>query len=400
MSYSLRRATGWNLTGYLYLLLASFATTPTLIHALGLPAYGQYALALALAGLISTLDLGLPRAIVYFLSQSNLTPRKRQEILNSSLFAFGLLGFIFFLPVTIYHSFALGLFIWLTFLLSHFLSLPESRGDFARVNLRNFLVGTANTLGAMLVALEGFGVTGILYLLSASTLLTIILVFVPAYPIPTRPVLRALISYGVKSWLGKLVGSVQGQYAKFLLASSPIALASYTLGSSLISRLVGGVTQLSSALFPYSVNARGQNSFRPLYLRLQLALFCLGLFAIVLYQAFGLTFLNWWLGDHVLAASVHSFLKIYRFYALLLLITPLASTVLDSLGKPLITSLLGAVALGLEITFAWVYLPQLGLLSPAYGALLSLVIMVPVLLTYTGKILRQTGNQSHSTLAA
>ncbi|EKD80711.1 MAG: hypothetical protein ACD_40C00033G0002 [uncultured bacterium] len=397
MSYSLRRATGWNLAGYLYLLLASFATTPTLIRALGIPAYGQYALSLALAGLISTLDLGLPRAVVYFLSQSGLTPSKRQEILNSSLFAFSLLGFLFFLPAAIFHSLSLGILIWLNFLLAHYLSLPESRGDFARVNLRNFLVGTANTVGAMLVALAGFGVTGILYLLSFSTLLTIILVYVPAHPFSSRQTLKAFFVYGVKSWLGKLVGSVQGQYAKFLLASSPLALASYTLGSSLISRLVGGVTQVSTALFPYSVSARGNSRFRHLYLRLQLSLVLLGVLATLLYQAFGLPFLSWWLGDYSLAASVHSFLLIYRFYALLLLLTPLASTVIDSLGKPLMTSFLGLATLVIEVTFTWVYLPQLGLLSPAYGALLSLILIVPVLLIYTERILRQIGNLSRST---
>ena len=61
------------------------------------------------------------------------------------------------------------------------------------------------------------------------------------------------------------------------------------------------------------------------------------------------------------------------------------------------TSFLGLATLVIEVTFTWVYLPQLGLLSPAYGALLSLILIVPVLLIYTERILRQIGNLSRST---
>jgi O-antigen/teichoic acid export membrane protein len=162
---------------------------------------------------------------------------------------------------------------------------------------------------------------------------------------------------------------------------------------------VGGVAQVASAFYPASARSGVNPSIRRIYLRIQLGLFALGLLAIGAYSLIGYSFLIWWLKDPELVGTIHSFILVYRYYGLLLLITPLASTVLDSTGHPGTTSLFGTIAFAIELIFALLLLPHYGLLAPAYAGIISLGIMVPMFLIFTGKILSRGGSSARSVLS-
>jgi O-antigen/teichoic acid export membrane protein len=405
MYYSLKRATLWNILGYLYLLIAALISTPILVRYLGVSQFAQYGLAMATLYLVSSIDLGLPQAVVRALSRHHIYSVERQTLWATSSLLFILTGIVSgVVAIIISHTLGLDFRVYLpmfalalmTSLVSHYSLLPQAEGHFGYFNAKTFIVGTSNTFIAAYLSWIGAGVPAILLSLLCSYLFTLILLayfslkFFP-HPRLGRPSLiiaKSLITFGLKNQVGKLVGSAQSQYGKYLLVTlSPLTLSAYVIGQSLVQKLVGGVSQVSTAFYPTAARSGATTGTRRLYLRLQLSLFGLGILALFLYQLFGETFLTWWLTDKVLVSQIHSFLSVYRFYGLLLLLTPLASTVLDGLGHPGATSFFGTLAFIIEVILAVLLLPSYGLLAPAYAGIISLGIMVPLLLIFTEKIL-------------
>jgi len=406
MHYSLTRATAWNIAGYTYLIIASLISTPILVRHLGVDTFAQYGLILGTLSLTSALDLGLPQAVVRALSRDHEFSVLRQTLWATSSFLFILTGIIA-ASLTTFISYHLGIIGWvlpiifaialMNNLLAHYATLPQAEGHFGYYNAKTFIVGTGNTIVAAYLSYIGQSVPTIL----VSTLFTYLLTLVPLayfslkfFPHPRAGkvsfvLARSLVSFGLKNQLGKLIGQTQAQYGKYLLAAlSPLTLSAYVISQGLVQKLVGGVIQVSTAFYPASARAGVGPSVRKIYLRLQLGLFVLGLFAIGLYQLVGQSFLTWWLHDEALVSAAHSFLSIYRFYGLFLLLTPLASTVLDSTGHPGTTSLYGAITFALELVIALILLPHYGLLALAYAGIVSIILTTPALLYTTSRVLK------------
>lgn len=413
MHYSLTRATIWNITGYIYLLIAALISTPILVHYLGVGVFAQYSLVLATSALLSSIDLGLPQAVVRALSRDHKFSVTRQTLWATSSVLFigtGIVaGSIFVIVAYNLHLsyavlpviFGLGV---INNVVAHYSTLPQAEGHFGYFNAKTFIVGTVNTLVAAYLAWCGQGILEILLALLASYLLSLLVLAYFSLKFFPRPrdgkfslsVAKSLITFGIKNQAGKLVGSAQSQYGKYLLVSlSPISLSAFVIAQGLVQKLVGGIAQVATAFYPAAARSGVNSSIRAIYYRLQLVLFVLGLLAIGAYSLFGYWFLSWWLKDPILVSSVHSFLLVYRYYGLLLLLTPLASTVLDSLGYPGTTSWLGGIAFGIELVSALTLYPHYGFLAPAYAGIISLGIMTPAILIITGKILLRSGNAAH-----
>lgn len=398
MAYSLTRASSWNLVGYIYLIIASFVSTPILISNLTLPIFAQYSLILATLALLSSLDLGLPQAVVRQLvqSQSNLSMRRTIWASSSILFIsagilFGLItsvaAYYLSTPLT-YILLMFGLIIMQN-LTSHYATLPQAEGHFGYYNSKTFLVGSANTLVAAYLSHRGFGIDLILaaqlfsYLLALLSLAYFSLKFFPkpwTYQ-ASISTCRKLVSFGMRNQVGKLVGQVQSQYSKYLLvATSPVMLSGYVIAQGLIQKVVGGISQLSSALYPRSSQTKDLSKLKIIYTRLQLSLFGFSIIALLAYYLFGPTFLHWWLKSPELVGIVIQVLNVLMWYFVLLIPTPLASTILDGRGHPELTSLFAFATTIIEIVLALVLYPELGFMAPVYSATIAVLITTPLLL--------------------
>ena len=403
MYYSLKRATFWNVVGYVYLVIAALISTPILVGYMGLYQFGQYSLILATSYLVSSIDFGLSQSVVRALSRDHKFSVRRQTLWATSSILFILTGLLagVIAVVIVYNFHISSVLLPLIFCLclissvvAHYTTLPQAEGHFGYFNAKTFIVGTANTLLAAYLAWHGFGILRIITALILSYLLTMIVLgffalkFFP-HPRDGKPslsVAKSLLSFGLKNQAGKIVGQAQAQYGKYLLTTlSPLILSAYVIAGGLVQKLVGGVVQVATAFYPASARSGYQKSTRQIYYRIQLGLFILGLAFIGLYQLFGLPFLTWWLGEAKLVASVHSFLLVYRYYGLLLLLAPMASTMLDGLGHPGITSIFATVAFAIELVVAIILLPQFGLLAPAYAGLVAIILTTPPLLYVTEK---------------
>ena len=423
MHYSLKRASTWNMVGYLFLILASLISTPILVKHLGLGVFSQYGLIIATLGVVSTINLGLPLAETRLLARESTSACKKFSVWATASILFVALGVVaglvavtiaYYLHVNYATLGVIFCLVLINSLVTHYMTLPHAEGHFGYYNIKNFVVGSANTLiPAHLVThpqlisqnlLVHLGIIDILLrvqlLAYLVTLMCLGYFSLKYFPHPrdgvfSKPIALSLIKFGLKNQLGSVIGQIQAQYGKYLLIGlSPLTLSSYIIGTSLVQKMVGAVGQLATSFYPAASRGDDQPKLRYLYSKIQLYLFMLGLGAIVAYQYAGLPFLTWWLKDVGIATNVHSFLLVYRFYALLLLLTPMASTVVDGHGRPGMTSLFGAVAFALELIIAIAILPRYGMLAPAYAGLASLMIMTPLFLFFTGRILSHVGSET------
>lgn len=391
MSYSIKRAASYNFISYIYLALASFFTTPILIRGLGITEFSRYILAMGIFALCTTIDLGISRSVTYHLASK--PDDKHQAILSISLLLHVVLGLTYFIITSLSFSVALGIMIFVTYLLSHFQTLPESRGNFGLVNTRAIIIGSTNTLIAAILSTLSYQLNAILSALTISTILTLLLFYYFSKPTHTNKIdyvlLKKIIIYGFKVQWGKLVNSIESQYPKFILATNPAAITIFALASNLTTKAVSVVTQLSNAIFPASAKKEHNFNLRT-YWYIQLSLLAISLTFAITFSYWGYNLLVWWLKDQTLASSLYQFLLIYRYYAVLLALTPLASTVLDSRNLSGLSSLYASIALLIELIVVALYYPYNPTSSIAYGSTAGLLVMVPVLLFTTQKNLSQT----------
>jgi O-antigen/teichoic acid export membrane protein len=118
-----------------------------------------------------------------------------------------------------------------------------------------------------------------------------------------------------------------------------------------------------------------------------LGLVALGLLGIGAYATIGYWFLSWWLHDPALVPVVHSALNIFVWYLFILILTPLPSAMLDSHGRPELTSLFAFATTAIEIILALVLFPHFGLFAPIYAAIAAALLTTPILLFVTERVL-------------
>lgn len=407
MHYSLARATTWNIAGYIYLIIASLISTPVLVHSLGIEQFAQYGLIIATLGLVSSLNLGLPQAVTRALSRDHEFSRGRQTLWATSSLLFVLTGLIGAEIAVIIGTFlripSLNLVLMFGIalmgnLLGHYSTLPHAEGHFGYFNVKTFIVGTANTFLAAYIAWAGHGTAGILIgqlLFSFIALLPLVYFSLKFFPRPrdgrvSKSVAGSLISFGLKNQVGTVIGQIQGQYAKYLLAAiSPISLSAYVIAQGLVQKLAGGISQVSTALYPASARSK-EPAIHALYHRLQLGLFTLGILGIGIYYLIGFPFLTWWLHSPELVGVVDSVLRILVIYFAVLILCPLSSTILDSRGRPELTSLFAFLTTAIEIISALLLFPRYGLFAPAYAALIAIILTTPALLFTTERVLKSS----------
>lgn len=401
MHYSLTRATIWNLAGYLYLIIASLISVPILVRSLGVGLFGQYGLIVATLALVSSLNLGLPQAVV-----RALVVKKSPKLWSTSSFLFiltGLLSGIISVLISYYLHlpykvlpiiFCLAL---MSNLVSHYSTLPQAEGHFGYYNAKTFIVGTGNTFLAAYLAWIGQGIAAILssqLLCYLITLLPLVYFSLKYFPTPwlyqpSRAVAKSLINFGLKNQVGTLVGQIQAQYGKYLLAAvSPTGLSAYVIATGLVQKGAGGVVQVATAIYPSSARGTLSPQFTKLYYRLQFGLFIVALLGILGFRVWGLGFLEWWLGVPEIVSLVYSVLNILVIYLAILVLTPLPSAILDGQGRPELTSLFALLTTIIEISLALLLFPHFGYLAPAYAGLFALALTTPALLITTDRVLK------------
>ena len=420
---TLVKNTSYNLAGYGYLLVASFISVPILLHALGSSLFGVYMLAAGIPVVTSVLDLGLGPAVVRRLALPERSPCEENRTWGTSLTLFLALGVVVGVASSLVWMFGLlprlsetisgtegiflaailGITVMVNLVNTHFLALPQARFRFDIYNLKTFVVGTANTLGAAAIAIIVPGsLVPIFFVQLMAHLVTLTLLYSYARrtlggslsPRYDHREGRELLSFGGKNFGGVVASQLEAQISRYILGLylTPGAVTYATIPENLVYKAAGGVNQLATAFFPVSTALTHPDrlpKLRRLLVYLELGIVACGLLGTAAAVMWGQPVLAWWLHDPAVARAAYPVLVILCAYAVFLAAAPLPTMVLNSLNRPEIPTYFALLTLATEVG-AMVYLtPRFGYVGPALASLGTGILTVPPYVAYTFVILNK-----------
>lgn len=421
---SLIKNTGYNLLGYVYLLVASFFSVSILLHNLGRDVFGIYILLISFISIASVFDFGISSAVVRKLSLPQTTPEERVKTWKTAFAIYLVVALALFvgvialllvlstrMPIFSYLNSGtlnwsitfLAIIIFINHLNNHFLNLPQAEQRFDIFNSKTLLVGTANTIIsaivsgfypniAVLFAVQlAFHILTFIYMISYSLKLFPGTHFGPSFDRQTG---KHLLSFGVKNFIGTLAGQVESQFSNFMLGAmvSARAITSFNIPQGIVTKGAGVVSQFAQAFFPLSASLLEKDrikKLKSLVLGVESLTLLGGVLAVILSFTVGQSFLMWWLKDAVVVETAFPVLKVLSFYFLLVSLTPVPTALLQGLDKPQIPSFFAVLTVALEIGFALVLIPIFGPLGAAYAFLLSVIISIPPFLITTSYFLNR-----------
>lgn len=420
---TLFKNTFFNLTGYVYLLLASFFSISIMLSNMGKDLFGVYIFLAGFIPLASVFDMGLSIALIREMA-SEKDPQSLAKTWRTGLFIFFVqalsLALIFFLLLLylfeklplfatllpdghIKIALVLSLTVFMNHINNAYLSIPQALQRFDVYNSKSYLVGTANTLLTAWLTLKTINLTNIFLLQLIFHLITFAYIFLYAKKVfgqdafkPTifKDKQKSLTNFGLKNFIGTLAGQVEAQISKFFLGflSTAQSITAFNIPQNLVMKSAGLVSQVSQAFFPLSANLLSKEKIlklKKLYLSLQVLIFIGGLVTVYLVNSYGYLFLSWWLKDVQIVALAYPVLQVLSFYFVLLALTPLPTAMLQGLGLPQVPSFFAVLTTFLEAVLMWLLIPRFHELGAAYAYLITIAITSPAFLIYTSIVFRK-----------
>lgn len=409
---SLIKNTGFNLAGYIYLLVASFFSISVLLGNLGRDLFGVYLFLGSFIPLAAVFDFGISNAVVRRLSLPDI---KKDERISAWKTSFGLfLGISICLSlvvwgILIYVTSTLPMFkiidqttlnwtvlilvitVFINHLNSHFLSLPQAEQRFDIFNSKTLLVGSGNTIVSAILSTIYPNIAIIFLLQLLFHILTFIYMAIYSYKIfPGKSFFpgyekkegRGLIDFGLKNFAGTLANQADVQISKYALGSlaSASAITAFSIPQNIVLKGAGVISQISQVVFPLSSSLLEKSrieKLKKMVLGIEGFTFLCGILAITLSFTIGKEFLLWWLKDEVVVSAAFPILKIMSIHFLITALTPIPSVLIQSIGKPQVTSFFAILTAVVDGIAMFVLIPQFGVLGAAYATLLSSVLTVP-----------------------
>lgn len=407
---TLLKNTSLNLFGYFFLAVASLISIPILLKSLGTTAFGLYLLLDSSVPLASVFDLGLSTAAIRYLSLPDITKADKNKIWRTSFWLFILTGIVtaivaFFLlllmkNLTIFSGFNLYYFALIALVLAatifvdrisaHLLVLPQSEQSFGVFNIRNIAVGSGNTIFTAILALifpnllAIFSLQFFFYFATALYLLWYSQKFFDGQsirPQSDREVSKKLLNFGIKNFVGKVASQAEAQMGKYILGGnlSAAAIAIFAIPQSLVIKAAGAISQLPLALFPLSTSLISKEriiKLRRLIFSLQGLIFLIGIISIIVVNRYGETLLSLWLRNPEIVKQSYPILKIMIWYFALTILTPIPTTVLDSINQPQIPSFFAVFTTIIELILMLIYVPRLGVFGAAQATVAASAVSV------------------------
>jgi len=421
---SLIKNTGFNLAGYIYLLLASFFSITLLLAHLGRDVFGVYIFLSSFIALASIFDFGLSTAVVRRLSLPQSTREDKVKIWKTSFAIYIALAFmvlasvmiiLFYLTNTLpllsrldrntlnWSVLFLSLIVFINHLNSHFLNLPQAEQRFDIFNSKTFLVGSANTILSALLSIFYPNIALLFLLQLVFHLLTFFFMlcyslrffsgrdFLPSYDKKTG---TELFIFGFKNFVGTLANQLEAQLPNFILGAtgSAGAITAFSIPQSIVAKGAGIVSQFAQAFFPLSASLLIKeriNKLKKLIIAIQGLTFLGGILAVILSFTIGESFLLWWLHNPGVVRDALPILKILSLYFVLVSLTPVPTALVQSLNKPQVSSFFAVLTVSLEAIFMFFFVPRFQALGVAYAFLVSSAVSVPIFLVVTWILLHQ-----------
>jgi O-antigen/teichoic acid export membrane protein len=400
----------WNLSGSALPAIAALATVPMLIHALGVEGFGIVTLIGSVIGYFGVLDVNLSAGAIKYLSESHASnDRKRfaETFWFGAMFygGLGLLG-------------ALAIFFSASWLLDKFFTVsPALRADtvlalqigalgFALTQVQNYLItvpqalqrydrsaqseaffGITVNIASAAVALAGGGIAGVIavrLLISFVNSLWLVRLIRSldvnlAFCLPGPEVRGSMTSFSAYAYLSKLASTLHQHGDKLIIGSllGPVALAIYTVPSTLASRALGLTYRLSSVIYPRASALAAtdrMDELRSTYLAAMRHITYINLVALGMIILAGEEFLRRWVGEEFVAQG-YPVLVLMTIALLVDSLTNIPSLVNDALGHPRVTGRFALVRAALGVSLVYLGCEMSGIVGATVGHLVATLVI-------------------------
>lgn len=410
------RNVGYNVAAQVWLLAFAVVTTPIIVHALGLEAFGVYSLVLSLIGYLALLDLGFGVATVKFLSElhGRGDATAVQRVVSNSLavyLAFGLLcggviaalspfaGLLGLSPalteVVRASLYVVAVGFVVTMVLSALTAVPNALERMDLTNRRAIAFGTLSSLGTVAVLWLGYGLVEVLALTVVVTALSALSFYrvarrllpsVSFRPRCDRSTLRLLGRFGALKFANQAATQAVYHLDKFLVAGlvSVAAVAYYAVPVLIAQRLAALVGNVSSAFLPAASSLWGAGDvqrFEELYFRATkvVATAVLPVASVVFFFAEPL--LRIWLGENFAREASLPLQALIAGYALNAF-TTIPAVAADSRNRPEVTTAFSVASAVVNVALSIVLIPPFGIVGASFAILINTAVLLPLFVWY------------------
>jgi len=421
------RSVTYNFLSQVWFFILPLVTSPYIVHHLGVDAYGVLSLATAVVGYLAVLDLGMGTATIKYIADAYVDRdfSAISKIIGTSIVIYsglGLLGTLIILasanlivlhilkvPATmvsitlaVLYLSSLGFLINMP--LAVFNSIPSALQRFDIVAKQNMVLGTVTALGQVallalgyslraLVAFNvGVSVIGIwVFVLIARRLLPPQTSFRPKYDGATA---KRILRFSVLKVFSIISGQIVFQLDKLLVAAFlPLASVSYyVIPLGLAQRIISIIPNITTAVFPAVSEFRSdREKLNDLYLRVAKGVLMVVLPIAMMLVVFARTILLLWMGPDFAAQGTATL----QYLALAFFLASFAAVpgvFVEGLGKPEIPSLFAGISAVLNLGFALLLIPRIGIAGPAVALIFNSMITVPLFIDRVNRKVLQVKN--------
>lgn len=400
----------WNLSGSALPAIAALATVPLLIHGLGVEGFGIVTLIGSVIGYFGVLDVNLSAGAIKYLAESHAA-NDRQRFAETFWFGamfYGGLGLLGGLAIFLFAGHLLDRFFTVSPALhtDAVLALQVGALGFALTSVQNYLItvpqalqrydrsaqteaffGVTVNVASALVALAGGGIAGVIavrILISLVNSLWLVRLIRRldvnlAFCLPGPEVRRSMTSFSAYAYLSKLASTLHQHGDKLIIGSmlGPVALAFYTVPSTLASRALGLTYRLSSVIYPRASALAAtdrMDELRSTYLAAMRHITYINLVALGMIVLAGEEFLRRWVGEEFVAQG-YPVLVLMTIALLVDSLTNIPSLVNDALGHPRITGRFALARTAIGLGLVWVGCELSGIVGATVGHLVATLLI-------------------------
>lgn len=403
--------------------LLTLSTTPYVVRGLGEEAYGLLALVLSFIGYFVVLDLDLGTAVTKYVAEFRAkgdSPTIR-KIVETSLFVYLLMGALlalfflaagdFFVAQIIHVSpgkremakSSLAL-IGLSFLFNMptwiFGAVLQACHRFDLLSKLSFAFTTLIVGGTVILVAAGRGLIDVLWLNVAVALLTLIahalaargacpaIAFRPRFDPPTA---RMIFSFSLVTFLGRLVANLWFRIDRLLISAliSASAVTYYAVAYLPVLMMLRLAAVFQNVALPLASEFYGGEEgprVRILYLRASKLAFLLILACGLPLFIFGDFVLALWMGGDFAPKGTLT-LRLLIVGQAVMVLSSIASTITLGLTRPWFQTLFSTGMALLSLPIFLLFIPRLGIAGAALGLTLPPLVLYPVYLVMTNRIL-------------
>jgi O-antigen/teichoic acid export membrane protein len=398
-------------------LILSFIFWPYIVETLGDSSYGIFALVSTVIGYFSLLDLGLGNAVVKYVAEfSGKDSEHTEEIVGVALSVFlaaGLIGILIILSIAkvlatdllkippdlvdvAYHSFcAASLGFFLTMLLTLFTAITNGLSRYDISSSAMAVMGTATTIGAVLLLRAGFGLIHLVWLNVLIPLIVVIFYFLmvrrlmPGIAFRMRfkkETFKKIMHFGMFAMLSRVTDVISGQVNLLIVGAilGVSAVTYYVIPFTILSRLTNLLCRIGMVIFPAISELQGQNrqdTIRELYLTTSRIILSFSAAFMVPLLVFGVRFLSLWM-DPEFAARGGLVMQIITAAVFLTLCTNVPTFVVNGLGHPKVSGVAAICTASLFLVLMFPGAIYGGIIGVALAQLISTAIVAPLFIRY------------------